>query len=89
MRHAVAAGIGLIDTAHLYTGGIQRGDVGSAVDGGSRAVSSRPRAASGEGSPEILLSTSEESLRRLRVDQIFLYYLHRVDPETPFETALA
>jgi len=31
----------------------------------------------------------EESLRRLRTDSIPLYYLHRVDPETPLEESLA
>jgi aryl-alcohol dehydrogenase-like predicted oxidoreductase len=31
----------------------------------------------------------EESLRRLRTDSIALYYLHRVDPETPLEESLA
>jgi aryl-alcohol dehydrogenase-like predicted oxidoreductase len=31
----------------------------------------------------------EESLRRLRTDSIPLYYLHRVDPQTPLEESLA
>jgi pyridoxine 4-dehydrogenase len=31
----------------------------------------------------------EESLRRLRTDSISLYYLHRVDPQTPIEESLA
>src|SRR3712207_8612825 len=29
------------------------------------------------------------SLRRLRTDRIGLYYLHRVDPDTPLEESLA
>jgi pyridoxine 4-dehydrogenase len=45
--------------------------------------------APGEGRPEVLSAQIEESLRRLRADQIELYYLHRVDPETPLETSLA
>ena len=43
----------------------------------------------GEGRPKILSAQIEESLDRLRADQIELYYLHQVDPETPLETSLA
>src|SRR5207302_753517 len=42
----------------------------------------------GEGRPEVLRAQIEESLRRLRTDSIALYYLHRVDPETPLEESL-
>ena len=38
---------------------------------------------------ENLHAEIEESLRRLRTDSIALYYLHRVDPETPLEESLA
>ena len=37
------------------------------------------------GKPEYVRSACEGSLRRLGVDVIDLYYLHRVDPETPIE----
>ena len=47
------------------------------------------RIAAGEGRPEVLRAEIEESLRRLRTDSIALYYLHRVDPETPLEESLA
>src|SRR5262249_18710565 len=43
----------------------------------------------GEGRPEVLRAQIEESLRRLRTETIALYYLHRVDPETPLEQSLA
>ena len=37
------------------------------------------------GSPEYVHEAVERSLRRLGVDQIDLYYLHRPDPTTPIE----
>jgi len=37
-----------------------------------------------DGRPEYLKSACEASLRRLRVETIDLYQLHRPDPETPF-----
>jgi hypothetical protein len=38
-----------------------------------------------DGRPAALRRTLEDSLRRLGTDFIDLYYLHRVDPETPIE----
>ena len=43
---------------------------------------------SGSGSPEALRAQIEQSLESLRTDAIDLYYLHRVDPETPFDQSL-
>jgi len=43
----------------------------------------------GRGRPEVLRAELEQSLRSLKTDSIFLYYLHRVDPETPIEESLA
>jgi aryl-alcohol dehydrogenase-like predicted oxidoreductase len=37
------------------------------------------------GRPEYVRKACEDSLRRLQTDVIDLYYLHRVDPETPIE----
>lgn len=37
------------------------------------------------GKPEYVRQAVEASLKRLEVDTIDLYYLHRVDPETPIE----
>ncbi|HEX6601990.1 MAG TPA: aldo/keto reductase, partial [Solirubrobacterales bacterium] len=42
----------------------------------------------GEGRPEVLHAQIEQCLRSLRTDAIGLYYLHRVDPETPLEESL-
>jgi aryl-alcohol dehydrogenase-like predicted oxidoreductase len=40
------------------------------------------------GKPEYVRKACEESLRRLQVDCIDLYYQHRVDPETPIEETI-
>ncbi len=42
----------------------------------------------GEGRPDVLGAQIEQSLRALRTESIGLYYLHRVDPETPLEESL-
>ena len=90
IRQAVAAGIGLIDTAHLYTGGQSEETIGAALsppDG--RVVATKGGFRPGEGRPDVLRGQIEDSFRRLRTDVIELYYLHRVDPETPLEDSLA
>jgi len=91
IRQAVAAGIGLIDTAHLYTGGQSEETIGAALspppDG--RIVATKGGFRPGEGRPDVLRGQIEDSFRRLRTDAIDLYYLHRVDPETPLEDSLA
>jgi pyridoxine 4-dehydrogenase len=91
LREAVVAGIGLVDTAHLYTGGQSEETIGSALapphDG--FLVATKGGFRPGEGRPDVLRAQIEESLRRLRTERIALYYLHRVDPETPLEESLA
>ena len=90
VRQAVAAGIGMIDTAHTYTGGDSEAVIGEALsprrDG--VVVATKGGFYPGTGNPEALREQIEESLRRLRTEAIDLYYLHRVDPETPLEESL-
>lgn len=91
LREAVGAGVRFIDTAHLYTGGDSELTIGAALAPFPEGctVATKGAYSPGEGRPEILRAQIEESLRRLRADEIQLYYLHRVDPETPLETSLA
>ncbi len=90
LREAVAAGIGMVDTAYTYAGGESEATIGSASSAIPRGVvvATKGGYAAGAGRPEVLRAQIEESLRRLRTDTIDLYYLHRVDPETPFEDSL-
>ena len=89
LREAVEAGLGLIDTAHVYSGGDSERAIGGALSpapddlvvatkGGYRDSASR----------EELRAQIEQSLESLRAEAIDLYYLHRVHPETPLEESL-
>jgi pyridoxine 4-dehydrogenase len=91
VKEAVAAGVSHIDTAHTYTGGGSEQTIGDALSAVSDGyvVATKGGFRAGEGRPETLRAQIEESLRRLRTDSISLYYLHRVDPETPLEESLA
>ena len=93
VKEAVGAGVGMIDTAHTYTGGDSEETIGAALsrepEGCVVATKGGGGGGSGRGRPEILRAEIEQSLRRLRTDTIALYYLHRVDPETPIEESLA
>jgi pyridoxine 4-dehydrogenase len=93
IRSAVAAGVQMIDTAHSYTGGQSEETIGEALsplpEGCIVATKGGGGGGAGRGRPEVLRAELEESLRRLKTDSIALYYLHRVDPETPIEESLA
>jgi pyridoxine 4-dehydrogenase len=90
VREAVAAGVRHIDTAHLYTGGASERALGEGLDGVREdvLVATKGGYRPGEGRPDVITAQIEESLRSLRTDAIALYYLHRVDPETPLEESL-
>jgi pyridoxine 4-dehydrogenase len=92
IRAAAEAGVGLIDTAHVYTDGESEVAIGAALSpappGGPVVATKGGYAGAGRGRPEVLGAEIEESLRRLRRDSIDLYYLHRVDPATPLEESL-
>src|SRR4051794_12372540 len=89
LREAVGAGLGLIDTAHVYTGGDSERTIGEALSPQPEGVVTATKGGySGSGDPESLRAQIEQSLDSLRTETIDLYYLHRVDPETPLETSL-
>ena len=90
IRQAVDAGLGHIDSAHLYSGGDSERAIGAALPGGREGVlvATKGGYREGEGRPETLGAQIEQSLASLRVDVIGLYYLHRVDPQTPLEDSL-
>jgi pyridoxine 4-dehydrogenase len=91
VREAASAGVGMIDTANLYTRGDSEKTIGAALSPAPEGcmVATKGGYHPGEGRPEALRAQIEESLRRLGTDSIALYYLHRVDPRTPLEESLA
>ncbi|HEX8646631.1 MAG TPA: aldo/keto reductase [Thermoleophilaceae bacterium] len=91
VQEAVAAGVGMIDTAHLYTSGESERAIGAALAPVPEGcmVATKGGYGAGNGHPDKLRAQIEESLRRLRTDSIGLYYLHQVDPQTPLEDSLA
>ncbi len=95
LRHALdAVAPLLLDTADAYGAGHNETLVGRALAGcRSRAVLATKvgivvddlatRTLSRNASPEYIRRSADASLRRLGVDHIDLYYLHRVDPTVP------
>ena len=94
IRSAVESGVTFFDTAEVYGPYINEELVGKALepfkskvviatkfgfnfqDGINTGLNSRP---------ENIRKVAEESLKRLRIDAIDLFYQHRVDPNVPIE----
>jgi pyridoxine 4-dehydrogenase len=91
VQDAVTVGVTHIDTAYSYTQGESEKTIGDALSrlAGAVTVATKGGYQRGEGRPEVLRTQIEQSLRRLQTETIALYYLHRVDPETPLEVSLA
>jgi aryl-alcohol dehydrogenase-like predicted oxidoreductase len=95
IHHALDLGLNFLDTADIYGIGANEKLVGRALaDRRDEAVLATKfgnvRAADGsfigiDGTPEYVRQACDDSLRRLGVDVIDLYYQHRVDPDTPIE----
>ena len=92
VKTAVAAGVQMIDTAHSYTGGQSEETIGAAlspIPDDCIVATKGGGGGPGRGRPDVLRAEIEQSLQRLRTQSIALYYLHRVDPETPIDESLA
>jgi pyridoxine 4-dehydrogenase len=88
VKRAVAAGVNVIDTAHTYAGGESEETIGAALSPIPHDSVVATKGGWSSGRPEAIRAEIEESLRRLRTDVIALYYLHRVDPQTPIEESV-
>lgn len=97
LRRAVALGINLLDTADAYGPHIAEELIAEALHpypaglviatkgGLTRTAPARSKSL---GRPDYLTQSVELSLRRLRLDRIDLYQLHRIDPTVPLEDTL-
>jgi pyridoxine 4-dehydrogenase len=97
LRRAVELGINFIDTADSYGPDVSEeivaealypypADLVIATKGGFERPG--PNKWVENGKPEHLRSACEGSLRRLRLERIDLYQLHRIDPKIPAEDQL-
>ncbi|PRX58731.1 aryl-alcohol dehydrogenase-like predicted oxidoreductase [Nonomuraea fuscirosea] len=96
IHRALDLGMNFLDTADMYGRGTNEELVGRAVkgrrdeavvatkfgvkrDGASRTI---------ENSPEYIRAACDASLRRLGIDRIDLYYMHRRNPDVPIEESV-
>jgi aryl-alcohol dehydrogenase-like predicted oxidoreductase len=98
LDRAIGLGIRFFDTADIYGAGHNEILLGRAIEGhrdqlviASKFGNRLDREQSGrrlDGTPAYARQAVEASLKRLHLDHIDLYYLHRVDPETPIEDTI-
>ncbi|MGD0858391.1 MAG: aldo/keto reductase [Terracidiphilus sp.] len=97
LRRAVDLGVTLIDTADAYGPEIAERLIGEALHPYAPGVviatkggitRQGPAKTEYVGRAGYLIQCVEMSLRRLRLDRIDLYQLHRIDPRTPLEESL-
>ncbi len=94
IHRALDLGVTLLDSADMYGWGQNEELVGRALRGHRAGVVlatkfGQVRSPDGanliDGRPDHVLRACDASLRRLGVDEIDLYYQHRVDPKVPIE----
>jgi aryl-alcohol dehydrogenase-like predicted oxidoreductase len=99
IHRAIDLGVTFLDTADAYGPFTNEELVGKAIRGKRNAVTlatkfgivrdgSDPTRRTINGKPEYVRSACEASLKRLGVEVIDLYYLHRKDPDTPIEVTV-
>ena len=96
IHRALEVGVTFLDTSNMYGNGAneelvgkaiadRRDDVVVATKFGIVRRADDPTFRGVNGRPDYVHQACDASLRRLGVDHIDLYYLHRVDPEVPIE----
>jgi aryl-alcohol dehydrogenase-like predicted oxidoreductase len=98
IHRAIDFGVSLLDTADVYGRGANEALVGRALRGRRHEVVLATKCGivgtpgSGgdgvNGRPEYITACCDASLTRLGIDVIDLYYLHRIDQDTPIEESV-
>lgn len=96
LRRALELGVNLVDTADIYGAGRSEELVAEALHPYPDGLVIATKGGLGYGlqqrlrdaRPERLRQACDESLRRLRLERIDLYQLHRHDPEVPIEESV-
>jgi aryl-alcohol dehydrogenase-like predicted oxidoreductase len=96
VRRAVELGVNLIDTADIYGAGRSEEVIADALYPYPEGLVIATKGGLGYGlqqrirdaRPERLREACDESLRRLRLERIDLYQLHRHDPQVPIEESV-
>jgi aryl-alcohol dehydrogenase-like predicted oxidoreductase len=99
IHRALELGVTLLDTADMYGPFINEELVGRAIRGRRDTVvlatkcgivrdTANKMIRGIDGSPAYIKQACDASLRRLGVDHVDLYQLHRVDPSTPIEDSV-
>ena len=103
LRRAVELGVNHIDCADVYGSGLVDGlcerfiydalypyppDLIIATKGGQIRGAPGPHFQIVDGSPEHLRAACEASMKRLKLEQVPLYYMHQPDPKVPYEDSI-
>ncbi|KAK2995477.1 hypothetical protein RJ640_007532 [Escallonia rubra] len=97
IHHAIEAGVTFLDTSDVYGPHTNEILLGKALKGGMRekaelatkfGVKFVGEKMEVQGDPEYVRAACEASLKRLQVDCIDLYYVHRIDKTVPIEVTV-
>jgi aryl-alcohol dehydrogenase-like predicted oxidoreductase len=98
IHHALALGINFLDTTDQHEHGYNEELIGRAIRDRRDQVILATKCGiiqrndgnvqGANGSPEYVHTSCNASLRRLKIEYIDLYYLHRLDPQVPIEETI-